>query len=67
MAIGPGKYDQEVTQLREQLKADGIMLVVIRGSRGSGFSAQLSLADTVDLPKALRDMAEQMEKSGGTA
>lgn len=48
MAFGPGKYDDEVTELRERLQADGIILLVINGCRGEGFSAQLPGLATVE-------------------
>jgi hypothetical protein len=65
--FGPGKYDAEVTELRERLKADGILLVVVGGERGPGFSAQLSFGMTVQMPRMLRAIAQQIEDSGGNA
>lgn len=64
MPMGPGKYDAEVTELRQRLKANGILLLVVQGERGSGFSAQLSGEDVLALPNVLRQLAEQIEKSG---
>ena len=40
MALGAGKYDDEVTALRERYHAEGVILLVIRGDRGEGFSMQ---------------------------
>lgn len=40
MAEGPGKYDDFVTQVREQTLADAVILIVLNGNRGSGFSMQ---------------------------
>jgi hypothetical protein len=67
MPFGPGKYDAECTELRERLKAEGIILIVVRGMRGGGFSAQLNLADTMSMPQTLRFIADQIETSGGQA
>lgn len=64
MALGPGKYDQELTDLRTRCKAAGALLIVIDGDRGSGFSAQLTPQLTLALPAVLRDLAEQIESSG---
>lgn len=65
MPLGPGKYDKEVTEIRKRLKADGVILIVFGGKNGPGFSAQLPLHETLLIPKFLRDMADQIEKSGG--
>lgn len=67
MARGPGKYDDECTELRERLGADGLLLVVVRGVKGSSFCAQLSSEDSLLLPKILRTIANQIEQSGGDA
>ncbi len=40
MAIGPGKYDDACTAAREATKADAVVLVVLNGKRGAGFSVQ---------------------------
>lgn len=40
MPIGPGRYDDELTELREKIGAEGAILIVYNGQRGSGFSAQ---------------------------
>lgn len=62
MAIGPGKYDDLATELRTKAHADGVLILVVNGARGSGFSAQLSLELTLTLPSILRDMARQLEE-----
>jgi len=41
--LGPGKYDQDATELRKKYKADGIILVVMNGSKGNGFSVQIRI------------------------
>ena len=67
MAIGPGKYDDLATTVRTQAKAEGVLLLVVNGARGSGFSAQLSLDLTLTLPTILRDIAKQIEERGPDA
>lgn len=64
MAIGPGKYDDVVTDVRTKTQADGVLLVVVNGSRGTGMSAQLSIGMTLSLPTILRDIAAQIEERG---
>lgn len=41
MTDDPSVYDPEATALMEKLKASGIILVVIRGERGSGAAVKL--------------------------
>lgn len=62
MAHGPGKYDHEATLVREGVGARTVLLAVIGGSRGSGFSLQTeSPGDLVTLPAVLRQIADQIE------
>jgi hypothetical protein len=67
MAFGPGKYDDLTTEIRTRVRADGVLLLVVNGTRGSGFSAQLPLHLTLDLPRVLRDIARQIEEKGPDA
>lgn len=61
--FGPGKYDAECTAAREAAKAEGLILFVINGDRGSGFSVQAPPDVVLRLPGILRDMAGQIEAS----
>lgn len=61
MAQGPGKYDAIATVARETANARGIVLIVLQGDRGSGFSVQASEEMTRQLPKMLRVIADQIE------
>ena len=61
MSIGPGKYDEEATWVREQTHAQGVIVVVFGGDRGEGFAAQLDLRYTETLPQILRNIADQIE------
>lgn len=62
MAIGPGKYDKICTDVRQELNAKGVILIVIEGDKGSGFSCQAELADTLLFPLLLRSIAREMEQ-----
>ena len=64
MAFGPGKYDDLATEVRAKAKAEGVVVIVVNGTKGNGFSAQLSPALTLTLPQMLRIMADQMEEFG---
>jgi len=61
--IGPGRYNEECTELRERLQASGIILAVVGGSKGNGFSLQFVAGpETAAMPAILRRIAEQIEK-----
>lgn len=62
--IGPGKYDKVCTEVREKMQAKGVLLIVIDGEKGTGFSAQLSATMLCDgtVSHILREMAAQIEK-----
>lgn len=61
MTIGPGKYDEETTMIQARTQAAGVILIVIGGNKGEGFSCQATLEVTLALPKMLRTIADQME------
>ena len=65
MAVGPGKYDPEAQGVREATHAQSVMLIVINGDRGSGFSVQSDLTTLARLPTMLRFMAEEIDKDLG--
>jgi hypothetical protein len=63
MNDGPGKYDDACTAARESTQAQGVLLVVLGGNKGNGFSAQFVGADMVGrVPELLRVVADQIEK-----
>jgi hypothetical protein len=63
MTIGPGKYDDICTVVREDTNADLAIVIVLSGKYGDGFSCQ-----TVDpmvmerVPEMLETVAEQIRK-----
>ena len=59
--IGPGKYDAEATMVQQSTEAHGVIVIVIGGNRGEGFSCQATADVTLALPKLLRTMADQIE------
>jgi hypothetical protein len=64
MALGPGKYDSECTQVMVAEHADAVLLIVIGGSKGSGCSCQATPEITLSLPRILRRVADDIERSG---
>ena len=63
MPLGPGKYDDLATLVREQAAAVGVIVIVLGGPAGSGFSVQASPAATLNLPTLLRVLADDIERS----
>lgn len=67
MAFVPGKYDDLATYVREQTQATGVIVVVIDGNKGPGFSQQWRVAHggmpdaLFSAAKALRSVADQMQ------
>jgi hypothetical protein len=62
MALGPGKYDDACTALRESLHARGAIIIVMDGVQGTGFSAQLPERDMILMPHILRTLADGIEQ-----
>lgn len=64
MAFGPGKYDELCTHAAEQTgivnSGGGVLLIVLGGNRGSGFSCTADLPTTVLLPDILEEVARQL-------
>lgn len=56
------KYVEYTKELRERLKARGIILIVIDGEHGSGFSAAIEEEDFFLIPAQLRSMATTFDK-----
>jgi hypothetical protein len=67
MSLGPGKYDELCTKAREDAKADGLVMIVLYGELGSGFSCQATPEITANLPQLLRTVAKQIEESFGSS
>lgn len=69
MALGPGKYDALVTRIMDEAPAQGVILLIIDGVLGSGFSVQATAEITASLPTLLREVADGIERDlkGGTA
>lgn len=61
--IGPGKYDELCTLVRETANAEGAIVIIFNGNQGEGFSCQAPLVLTARLPSILRKLAEDIEKS----
>ena len=63
MAHGPGKYDDMATYVREQTNARGVIVIVVGGNKGSGFSVQGTSDELLlQLPAVLHEVAETIAR-----
>lgn len=53
----PGKYDAACTVARESCKARGVVLIVIDGAEGHGFSVQVPPELRLHIPELLNRVA----------
>lgn len=62
MPQGPGKYDPECATIQLTTMATTVVLVIVGGDRGNGFSVVSQDPDcNKKLPAMLRNMADQIE------
>lgn len=62
MAIGPGKYDDLATYARKRANAKAVVMIVVGGDKGSGFSVQTEAGLVLSLPVLLREIADNIER-----
>jgi hypothetical protein len=63
MSAGPGKYDAEATLVRERTEAHTVVVIVLGGLQGEGFSVQSEDPHVHEqLPVILRQVAKSIEK-----
>ena len=62
---GPGKYDLITTAVRLETEAEAVVLVILDGMLGHGFSVQTRPGRRADLAKILRTVAEEIERDMG--
>ena len=60
MPLGAGKYDQICTEIREKTNARGIIVIIIDGNLGNGFSCQADPELILKLPDMLEFMAKEI-------
>jgi hypothetical protein len=64
MPLGPGKYDPLCTDARERSQARGVLLIVIGGEHGDGFSCQGDALVLAQLPDLLEFVAREIRQTG---
>jgi hypothetical protein len=70
MALGPGKYDDIATRVRAEVgitddSGGGVLVIVLGGNKGSGFSCQADIETTLLLPTILENVIREIRASGG--
>lgn len=65
MTMGPGKYDDLCSYVREQAgmtedTGGAVVVIVIGGNRGQGFACQADLETAMQLPDMLEQVAKQI-------
>jgi hypothetical protein len=61
MSVGPGKYDAECSVAQKATNAASVILIVLGGDRGDGFSVQATPEIIWAMPDMLREIAKQLE------
>lgn len=61
MALGPGKYNDELTEILAKVKGTAGILIVLDGKQGHGFAVQAPLIETLSIPRMLRYIADNIE------
>lgn len=63
MAIGPGKYDDLCSEVRQKSDADAAFIIVINGNKGSGFSCQIlgHMNNIINIANILEEMAKEIK------
>lgn len=57
-----GRYDDYADRLQKELQSQGVVLIVIGGEKGSGFSIAATPAVVVDMPSVLHEIACMMDR-----
>ncbi len=70
MTWGPGKYDELCSLVREKAginagEGGGVVVIVLGGNKGNGFSCQADPLMTMMLPEILERVVMDMRKADG--
>ena len=61
MTDDKGKYDEECAGVRERTDAEAVILIVLNGKLGSGFSVQVTPEILLFLPELLHSVANDLD------
>jgi hypothetical protein len=65
MPAGPGKYDDLATEARTRAQARAAIVIIVGGTKGSGFSVQVEDGVILSLPAVLRMVADEIDAGSG--
>lgn len=73
MPVGPGKYDDLCTLVRDRVGlggdnlkiGSGVMVIVLNGDKGNGFAVQADALGTLMIPELLEMVLQQLRPPGG--
>jgi hypothetical protein len=66
MPLGPGKYDEECTYVREKTSAACAIVIILGGNKGQGCAVQCEDPNILArLPEILRKTADDIDASFG--
>lgn len=64
MPQGPGKYDELATLVLERAEAAGVVVIIVGGTKGAGFSVQVTDPRLLGgLSSVLRQVADEIDRS----
>lgn len=63
MSNGSGKYDDLCTEVRQKSGAEGVIVIVLGGHLGNGFSVQADVDTLARIPDLLESVAKQIRQS----
>jgi hypothetical protein len=61
----PGQYHEMLRWVAEQVKAAGALLFIVNGLHGTGYEAMGDPALIIELPRLLRNVAADIERTAG--
>lgn len=62
MPMGPGKYDDLATKVREE-SGGSVLLIILDGNKGDGFAMQADVLTMLKTPEILRSVIKHIEES----
>jgi len=65
MPPGGGLYGDVASVVLMETQADGVIMIILNGRRGSGFSVAIAEELILDVPEALRRLADDIDRDLG--
>ena len=58
-----GNYDDYAARVQAETNAEGVLLIVLGGNKGTGFSVVATERVVAAIPRIIRDTADMIEKT----